>query len=226
MSKPSVLAVALTAAAAGAIGAWALLSQISEVDLPAPTELVAPPQSDGYIGARTRGSPEAPVTIYEASDFQCPFCKIFVDSTLPHLEAEYVATGKVKLIFVNFPLAQIHRNAPAAHEFAMCAAKQDLFWPVHDLLFRYQEAWEDLPQPGNYFRQLGDSAGLSLQDLEACFASGEVRFIVQNETQAVFSSGISSTPTFIIEGGILGGAHPIELWRPILDSLVAARTEG
>jgi predicted DsbA family dithiol-disulfide isomerase len=70
---------------------------------------------------------------------------------------------------------------------------------------------------------LGDSAGLSPAGLEACFASGEVRSIVQSETQAVFRSGINSTPTFMIEGGMLPGAQPIEVWRPILDSLVAAK---
>ena len=82
---------------------------------------------------------------------------------------------------------------------------------------------ERLAAPAEYFRALGDSASLSSTDLETCFASGEVRAIVQNEVQAVWRSGINSTPSFMIEGGILRGAQPIEVWRPILDSLVEAK---
>ncbi len=225
MSAPKALMLAMAAAIAGAGSAYMFMSRTSGEAGPEPMAILAPSnlQGDGYIGARTRGAADAPVTIYEVSDFQCPFCKMFVDSTLPALEAEYVETGKVQIVFVNFPLAQMHPNSPAAHEFAMCAAKQDKFWPVHDLLFRHQETWEGIDDPGDYFRELGDSAGLSSADLEACFSSGEVRSIVQSETQAVLRSGINSTPTFMIEGGLLPGAQPIEVWRPILDSLLAAK---
>jgi protein-disulfide isomerase len=227
MSTPRALTLALATAFAGAAGAWVFLSGSDDGSAGAQAPVVVQisgAQDDGYIGARTRGSPEAPVTIYEVSDFQCPFCKMFVDSTLPALEAEYIETGKVQIIFVNFPLVQLHPNAPAAHEFAMCAAKQDRFWPVHDLLFRHQEVWEKLAEPGDYFRQLGDSAGLAMTELDTCFASGEVRDIVQGEVQAVFNSGINSTPSFMIEGGLLPGAQPIEVFRQILDSLVEARS--
>jgi len=226
MSTPKVLILAMAAAIAGAGSAYMFMSRSSGDARPEPMAVGAPadPQGDGYIGARTRGAADAPVTIYEVSDFQCPFCKMFVDSTLPALEAEYVETGKVQIVFVNFPLAQIHPNSPAAHEFAMCAAKQNKFWLVHDLLFRHQPHWEGLDEPAGYFRTLADSASLSSTDLEACFASGEVRAIVQNEVQAVRRSGINSTPTFMIEGGMLPGAQPIEVFRPILDSLVAAKS--
>ena len=231
MSTPRVLILAFAATMAGTGSAYVFMSrslQDAEPERTA-TDASAPPappapQEDGYIGARTRGAKDAPVIIYEVSDFQCPYCKSFVDSTLPALEAEYVATGKVQIVFVNFPLAELHPNAAAAHELAMCAAKQDRFWLVHDLLFRHQPRWEGLAEPAEYFRALGDSASLSSTDLEACFASGEVRVIVQNEMQAAWRAGINSTPTFMIEGGILRGAQPIEVWRPILDSLVAAKS--
>ena len=226
MSTPKALTLAVAAAFAGAAGAWVFLSGSDEGPGRAPATVASETsvlQEDGYIGARTRGSSEAPVTIYEVSDFQCPFCKLFVDSTLPALEAEYIETGKVQIVFVNFPLVQLHPNAPAAHEFAMCAAKQHRFWQVHDLLFRHQEVWDKLAEPGDYFRQLGDSAGLVVADLDACFNSGEVRDIVQGEVETVFRSGINSTPTFMIEGGLLPGAQPIEVFRTILDSLIESK---
>ncbi len=225
MSMPKVMALVLAAALAGAAGAWIFFSGSEDTNPDPATAAVAAsaPQGDGYIDARTKGSPDAPVTVYEVSDFQCPFCKMFVDSTFPTIEAEYIETGKVRLIFVNFPLVQLHPNAPAAHEFAMCAAKQNRFWQVHDLLFQTQKDWESLEDPADYFKQLGDSAALSSTDLDACFASGEVRSIVESEARTVWQSGINSTPSFMIEGGLLAGAHPIDTWRPILDSLVAAK---
>lgn len=225
MSTPKVLILAIAAAIAGAGSAYVFMSRTSDEPGIATTAAVTgEPQGDGYIGARTRGAEDAPLIIYEVSDFQCPYCKMFFDSTYAALEAEYVQTGKAQLVFVNFPLAQLHANAPAAHEFAMCAAKQDRFWQVHDLLFRHQPKWEGLSEPGAYFRELGDSASLSRTDLEACFASGEVRSIVENEVQTVWRSGINSTPTFMIEGGMLQGAQPIEVWRQILDSLFEAKS--
>ena len=90
------------------------------------------------IEARSKGDPDAPLTVLAASDFQCPYCRDFAERTLPYLETEYINTGKIRLVFLNLPLPQLHPNATAAHEFAMCAADQDRFWPVHDLLFKYQ----------------------------------------------------------------------------------------
>ena len=115
-------------------------------------------QQDDLLAARTHGSPTAPVTVYEISDFQCPYCARFWLETMPLLEREYVVPGKVKFVFVNFPLP-MHPNAVPAAELAMCAARQGKFWQVHDLLFRNQERWGGLAEPGSYLLSLGDSAG-------------------------------------------------------------------
>jgi protein-disulfide isomerase len=171
------------------------------------------------------GDAEAPITIFEASDFQCPYCRDFWSETLPIIERDYIRTGKVRLIFLNFPITQIHPNAAAAHELAMCAAVQDRFWPVHDLLYRYQAQWEGLGQPTSYFMALADSAGLHREELDTCLETGSVRRLILEEAQAAWQAGIRSTPSFVIEGGLLTGAQPIAVWRPILDSLVAAKTK-
>src|SRR5207247_112706 len=89
----------------------------------------------------------APVTVYEMSDFQCPFCKRHVDETFPTLEKEYIATGKVRWIFINLPLSSIHPNAVAAAEFAMCAARAGKFWPAHDALYRSEGTHAGSPRP-------------------------------------------------------------------------------
>lgn len=79
------------------------------------------------MSARSKGSPTAPIIVYEMSDFQCPFCRRHAIETFPTIEKEYVKTGKVRWIFVNFPLTSIHPNAVPAASFAMCAAKFDKF---------------------------------------------------------------------------------------------------
>ncbi len=181
-------------------------------------------QQSALLDARSKGAPDAPITVFEVSDFQCPYCKKFSEETLPYLEREYIQSGKVRFVFLNLPLTQRHPNAAAAHEFAMCAADQDRFWPIHDLLFRYQGDWARLPDPGPYFESLADSASLDRGSLDRCLNSGAVRWLIQQEAQTNARAGIRSTPSFIIERGLLAGFAPIETWRPILDSLFAEKT--
>lgn len=197
--------------------------RITSIALAATALLAAAARQDDLRAARTRGSTNAPVTIYEMSDFQCPWCARFTLQTMPALEREYIATGKVRLIFVNFPLP-MHPNAGPAAELAMCAARQDRFWAIHDLLYRHQDEWKDLHEPATYFLGLADSAGLSRDGIVECMRTGAMRAIVQRDAEGAARSGASSTPSFWIEGGILAGAQPIEVFRPILDSIIRAKT--
>jgi protein-disulfide isomerase len=183
---------------------------------------VAAPVQDDLRAARTRGSATAPVTIYEMSDFQCPWCGRFARETMPTLEREYVATGKVRIIFVNFPLP-MHPNAVPAAELAMCAAKQGKFWPMHDQLFRTQDQWEDLREPGVFFLGLGDSVGADRDQLTACVRTAATRDLVRSDAESSARSGARSTPTFWIEGGLMTGAQPIEVFRTVLDSIIRAK---
>ena len=178
---------------------------------------------DDLTAARTRGSASASVTIYEMSDFQCPWCARFVRETLPALEREYVATGRARLVFVNFPLP-MHPNAVPAAELAMCAARQQKFWQMHDLLFRNQARWETLREPGVFFLALGDSAGANRNQLVECLRSGAMRGVVRSDAEGSVLSGARSTPSFYIEGALVEGAQPIELFRQVLDSIIRAKT--
>src|SRR6058998_2501259 len=91
--------------------------------------------------ARIQGSSTAPLWVIEVSDFQCPYCKQWHDQTYPTLRDQYVKTGKIRLAYVNFPLA-IHVHAFPAAEAAMCAGAQAKFWQMHDALFSSQNSWE------------------------------------------------------------------------------------
>jgi protein-disulfide isomerase len=95
-------------------------------------DVAAQQQSSTAVTTRSKGSPTAPITVYEMSDFQCPYCRSFALETFRALEKEYISPGKVRWVFVNFPLTSLHANAVAAASTALCAARQDAFWPVHD----------------------------------------------------------------------------------------------
>jgi protein-disulfide isomerase len=160
------------------------------------------------------------------SDFQCPYCRTFALQTFPALDSAYIATGKVRWAFVNFPLTSVHDNALAAAEVAVCAAQQNAFWPVHDLLYRHQDVWAPLKEPGAFFLKLADSAKISRQLLLACVRSPATQETVRGEAQGAERAGANSTPTFYIEGGLLTGAQPLPVFRQVLDSIVRTKSEG
>lgn len=187
--------------------------------------IAAPLRAQDPTAARTKGSPTAPVTVYEMSDFQCPYCAQFALTIFPTLEAEYIQTGKVRWIFVNFPLP-MHPNAVSAAQVAMCAAKQNKFWPVHDLIFRNQKVWAPLEAPGEYLLTFADSASLDQAAFKECLTTGATRAEIESDARAAARSGAQSTPSFYIEGGILAGAQPVAVFGPILDSIYAAKTAG
>ena len=176
------------------------------------------------IAARTKGSATAPVTVYEMSDFQCPFCRRHAIETFPDLEREYIATGKVRWVFINFPLSGIHPNAVAAAELAMCSGKQGKFWEAHDLLYLHQEVWAPLENPGPFLLSLGDSLRLTKPRLANCLEKQETREEVRLDSQGASRAGARSTPTFWIEGGMMTGAHPTAVFRQILDSIYLVKT--
>jgi protein-disulfide isomerase len=217
-----VLAIGIAVAGFAIVAAASAPADTDATRFPLGTTAVQDTQSL-LLEARIKGDENAAITVLEISDFQCPYCRVFWEETLPVLMGEYVETGKIRFVFLNMPLANLHPNAPAAHEFAMCAAAQDRFWPVHDLLFQHQETWAALEDPSEYFLVLADSANLAMLELAACFQNGTVRQLIEQEVALNARSGITSTPSFVIERGLLRGVHPIETWRSILDSLVAAR---
>jgi protein-disulfide isomerase len=176
------------------------------------------------LTARMKGSATAPVTVYEMADFQCPVCKTFVTSVWPTLEKEYVETGKVRWIFINFPLPSIHANAVAAAEFATCAAKDGKFWPTHDMLYSTQDSWEKLKDPVPFFQSRMPSLGLKADAMNSCLTSGGAAAMVRDDAAGAERSGANATPSFYIEGGMISGLYPLAVYQRILDSVYKAKT--
>jgi protein-disulfide isomerase len=196
------------------------------VTLPGPRPHRGPHQAPDAdpVAARAKGRVDAPVTVYEMSDFQCPYCREFALATMPLLEREYIQPGKVRFVYINLPLPNLHKNAAAAAEVALCAARQQRFWPMHDLLFRRQDQWAPLASPRALLLALGDSAGLDRARLTRCVASGATAAAVRADAERARRSGATSTPTFYIEGALLEGAAPVSVFRAVLDSIYQSKT--
>jgi protein-disulfide isomerase len=188
------------------------------IALPGKARAQSSPKRD-ILAERSKGSPAAPITVYEMSDFQCPYCRQHALETFPELERAYINAGKVRWVFLNFPLTSIHHNAAAAAELALCGARLGKFWTLHDLLFKYQDTWAPLKEPGPFLVSLADSARVPREPMEACLTAGAARAELEADAQAAQRSGAQSTPTFYIEGGLLVGSQPVGLWREILDSI-------
>jgi len=176
------------------------------------------------LAARSMGRPDAPVTVYEMSDFQCPYCRQFTLTTLPVIERDFIKTGKVRWVFVNFPLTNLHKNAVAAAQIAMCAARQHKFWPVHDRLYENQPQWAPLDQPWTALIALADSSGVQHDSLVACLSSRATMDEITRDAQGAARAGATGTPTFYIEGGLADGAIPPADFSQILDSVYRAKT--
>lgn len=171
------------------------------------------------LSARTKGSPTAPIVVYEMSDFQCPFCRRHAVEVFPTLEEEYVRTGKVRWVFINYPLTSIHPNAVPAASFAMCAARHGKFWQAHDLLFVHQETWGPLKNPAPFLMTLVDSLKLPRAPMTSCLQKQETVAQIKSDAEGAVKSGAQSTPTFYIEGALVVGAQPPQLFRIVLDSI-------
>src|SRR5581483_4391736 len=161
------------------------------------------------------GPENAPVTMIEFGDFQCPFCKRFHDETLSPLLKKY--EGKIRFVYRDFPISSIHPFAQGAAEAAECAYEQKKFWEYHDLLFQKQPqlAKDDLL---TYAKQLN----LDMKAFQACIDSGKYAQEVQSDYQTGLQLGVNGTPTFYINGRRLIGAMPTEAFTALIDAELAA----
>ena len=171
---------------------------------------------DALIGDDAiKGDVNAPVTIIEWSDFECPFCTRFYTQTLGQIEKEYISTGKVKFIYKDFPL-NFHANAQKAAEAAECAGEQEKYWEMHDKLFE-----EGVSGGVESFKQFASDIGLNTAEFNDCLDSGEMASEVQKDFSEGSSLGISGTPGFIINGKPVSGAQPFEVFKQIIDGELA-----
>jgi protein-disulfide isomerase len=143
-------------------------------------------------GAPANGQPSAPVTIVEISDYHCPFCRRHVQQTQPQIYAEYVNAGKVRHVFLHYPIDQLHPNAFRSHEAASCAADQRKFWDLHTRL------WEKPVNTPDELTAVAQAAGLDMPAFRQCFDSGKHKQEVRDSVERIRKLGINGTPAFLI----------------------------
>ncbi|MGE0444982.1 MAG: thioredoxin domain-containing protein [Vicinamibacterales bacterium] len=155
------------------------------------------------------GPANAPVTLVEFSDFQCPFCQR-VAPTLKELRDRY--GDRLRIVWKDFPLTQIHPQAFDAAQAGLCARDQGKFWEYHDLLFANQAALQR-----DALKQYAGDSGMDAAAFSACLDSNKYQARVQASLDAGGRLGIGSTPTSYINGRAVTGAQPLEVFTAIID---------
>lgn len=205
-----------------------VLQNITPPSIPTqiPTQPNAAPRIAISLGdSPAKGDSNAPVTMVEFSDFQCPFCGQFYSQTLPSVMQNYIDSGKVKLVYKNMPLVNLHPNAMAAAMAADCANEQGKFWEYHNKLFDGQASWSSLAgtDATKIFKQYAAGLGLDTNNFNSCVDSSKYSGKVNKDLQDGSSYGVTGTPTFFIGNDKKGyaklvGAQPFSTFQQELDS--------
>lgn len=174
------------------------------------------------------GNDNAPVQVYEFSDFQCPFCRKFYTEGFSQLEDEYISTGKVLFVYKDFPLEQIHPSANIAAQYSQCANEQGKWNEFHRTVFEEQNVLDGgtvrstVQFDENELKDWAEKAGLDMTELASCVSSGKYESEVQSDLQEGISSGVSGTPSFFIGNNEKGftriiGAQPYSSIKQAID---------
>lgn len=169
---------------------------------------------------RIIGAPTAKLWMIEASDFQCPYCKMWHDASYEALKREYVDAGKIRLAFFNYPL-EMHEQALPSAEAAMCASAQGKFWAYHSALFSNQTAWAKGGDQSPYFDSVAASLGLDAARFRTCTRSHVMRALIEADHDRMAQRGVQSTPSFFVGSQRIDGAEPVQLFRQVLDKALA-----
>jgi len=172
-----------------------------------------------------KGKKNAPLTLIEFTDYQCPFCARHATLTLPALVKDYVDTGKVRYVLRDFPL-DIHPNAHKAAEAARCAGDQNKYWEMHDKLFAGQNQLQAAK-----LSEYAKTIGLNGTEFDACLSKGKYAKAVGEDLQQGVALGVRGTPTLVVgisdgdkvkDAVMIRGAHPLPTFTAEIDKMLAA----
>jgi protein-disulfide isomerase len=223
--------VALALVGGGALVGISMATRSSDEDGPvaSPTGAATPHLcASGSVPADGRfcGQDSAPVKIVELSDYQCPFCKRFVDLTEPQVESEYIQKGLVQLEFRNFAITggnapPDENEATLAAEAAECANDQGRFWEYHYKLYA-EQAGENrgafLPER---LKQFASDLGLDRDEFDACLDSHKHTDLIAQERQQAADAGATGTPSFLIDGELVVGYMTFDEFSQHLEEALA-----
>lgn len=183
-----------------------------------PEQIAKLPDDDTVIG-----DPNAPITLVEFSDFQCPYCARFFKTTFPLIEENYIKTGKVKWIYRDFPIGK-HAQAELTAQTAECADEQGKFKEMHDLLFEKQPEWAENDEAPKLMKNYAKQLGLNAPKFNECLDSKKYALEVRKDLVDGATSGIAGTPGFFVNGKVISGAMPYEeVFKPIFEAELAGK---
>jgi protein-disulfide isomerase len=162
-----------------------------------------------------KGNPSAPVTIVEFSDFQCPFCVKFYNETYKQIEDNYIKTGKVKFVYRDFPLSG-HQYAEGAAVAAECAGLQDKYYQMYTLLFV-----DGVSGNKNQYIEYAKTIGIDETKFKECINSKITYPEIQQDYKDGLALGITSTPSYFINGEEVVGAQPYSVFQEVIDRKLA-----
>jgi len=158
-----------------------------------------------------QGPEDAPVTIIEFSDFQCPYCARFDAETLPQILSNY--GDRVRFVYRDFPLTSLHQYALKAAEASECADDQGAYWKYHDLLFQNQSALDDAS-----LKSYAASLGLDTAAFNECLDSDKQMSEVRKDVEDGLTAGVQGTPAFFINGVLISGAQPYSAFQAAIEA--------
>jgi protein-disulfide isomerase len=177
--------------------------------------------------SRAKGSPDAPVLVYEIADFQCPFCAQFAQDVFREIDAAYITPGRVQWVFVNLPMPS-HVNAWIASEAALCAgAVSDRFWVMHDRLYVAGQEWISARDPGAVLVRYAREAGVDMEPFRDCIEADRVAPLILQDV--IFGSRVTGTPTFVVSNRLTNnqqtvvGLKSFDEWREVLESALRSK---
>jgi protein-disulfide isomerase len=206
----AALAAAQAQSAAAQAGAATQEAQAAAANPQQPVKRYDIPADDDPV----RGSQNAPITIIEFSDYECPFCRRWHQEVLPQIQAKY--GDQVRHVYRDFPLYSIHPNAGPAAEAANCAGEQDAYWDFSDLLFSGAQ-----PLERSGYEAFAQELELDLAAFTQCLDDGRHKAEVDADFAYASELGVRSTPTFFINGLAVVGAQPFEVFEQIIDMELA-----
>jgi protein-disulfide isomerase len=170
---------------------------------------------------RAMGKPDAPVTIYEFTDFECPFCLQFFNETRPQLIKQFVDAGVVRIVARDYPLVQIHPSALIGAVAGRCAADQGKFWPMYETLFSTHGAeWGGAPKRDHdALIELAGKAGVETAAFTRCLDDPATQEAVLDEAASAGQLGVNSTPNFLVNGQMVRGALPFASFERLIKQL-------
>jgi protein-disulfide isomerase len=151
-----------------------------------------------------KGDPNAPVTIVEFADFQCPACQQFYQQVEPLVQTEFIATGKAKYLYYDFPLVSVHNHAFLAARAGHCAEDQSKFWEYHDVLYRNQNRWVPQSNPASMLEGYAKDLGLDGDAFQACLESDKHADVVTANMEMATQLQLDGTPSVLV-GSSKGG---------------------